>query len=379
MSDDSNVAHVKERIYFSKQDTKAIKGAAILLMLYHHLFAFPKRIGDGIVYTPLFTIHGIDSTYILGLFGKLCVALFLFLGGYGTYLSYRDKVFDTSTTSSYQLIGNFCSSKLLLLYKNYWKVFIIIIPVSFMIGDTSISLSLDKLFLNFLGLDITFNNEWWFFTTYLILIICFPLIAQFVDRLNANPVTDLFIIALYNLFILYLLPDIMKTNLLSNFSQIKAWSKLYTCAEWSPCFIVGCIFARWGILDEIKARLTTNFSLTIICSITLILMIPLRYKLKVNMAYDYAFAPAFSICLTAVFVSYFGTRIRWILELIGTRSTDIWLIHSFYCYHWCQRLIYAPRYSILIVFWLLVLSFITSVAIDKLYSLLISVSAKTTA
>ena len=32
---------------FSRDDTKMVKGFAIILMLYHHLFAFPNRNQDG--------------------------------------------------------------------------------------------------------------------------------------------------------------------------------------------------------------------------------------------------------------------------------------------------------------------------------------------
>ena len=33
---------------FSKSDTLSIKGLAIILMLAHHIFAFPDRINDNI-------------------------------------------------------------------------------------------------------------------------------------------------------------------------------------------------------------------------------------------------------------------------------------------------------------------------------------------
>lgn len=33
--------------YFTKEDTKVIKGIAIILMLTHHLWGFPDRIAGG--------------------------------------------------------------------------------------------------------------------------------------------------------------------------------------------------------------------------------------------------------------------------------------------------------------------------------------------
>ena len=82
---------------FTRDDTKVIKGIAIVLMLYHHLFYFPQRISDSIQYIPVLTYHNISSAYLLGEFGKICVALFLFLGGYGTFLSFRKHADDDKT------------------------------------------------------------------------------------------------------------------------------------------------------------------------------------------------------------------------------------------------------------------------------------------
>ncbi len=58
----------------SKSDTTAIKGIAILLMLWHHLFL--NTIAYGIL------------THSLAVVFKVCVALFLFVSGYGLTKQY---------------------------------------------------------------------------------------------------------------------------------------------------------------------------------------------------------------------------------------------------------------------------------------------------
>lgn len=69
---------------FSKEDTKCMKALAVILMLIHHLWGFPGRI-EGLKY---FSGGGCeDFTLFIGLFGKICVSFFLFLGGYGLYIS----------------------------------------------------------------------------------------------------------------------------------------------------------------------------------------------------------------------------------------------------------------------------------------------------
>lgn len=40
---------MKEDISFSKEDTLMLKGIAICMMLFHHLFGFPERIPNEIL------------------------------------------------------------------------------------------------------------------------------------------------------------------------------------------------------------------------------------------------------------------------------------------------------------------------------------------
>ena len=68
---------------FTKENTKQIKGIAILLMLAHHLFAFPDRIPYDMSLQTSFYLSGMELTEIIGNFGTICVSLFMFLGGYG--------------------------------------------------------------------------------------------------------------------------------------------------------------------------------------------------------------------------------------------------------------------------------------------------------
>ena len=79
--------------YFSKEDTKVIKGITIILMMMHHLWAFPGRISGGEL-KYFFEILGQSSISYLGMFSKICVSIFFFLGGYGIYKSSQNRKFD---------------------------------------------------------------------------------------------------------------------------------------------------------------------------------------------------------------------------------------------------------------------------------------------
>lgn len=69
---------------FSRDDTRVAKATAVILMCMHHLFAFPNRFPEGVTYISMFPW---DLEYDLGCVGKICVAMFVFLSGFGTYLA----------------------------------------------------------------------------------------------------------------------------------------------------------------------------------------------------------------------------------------------------------------------------------------------------
>lgn len=58
-----------------KEDTKKLKGIAILLMLAHHLYTFADRIPYEMHIATSIHISGQELTVIIGLFGKICVSL----------------------------------------------------------------------------------------------------------------------------------------------------------------------------------------------------------------------------------------------------------------------------------------------------------------
>ena len=74
----------------TREKSLYLKCFAILLMLIHHLFTFSDRLPEG-GYISLFPLQDLTIEQFLGGFGKVCVCIFLFLSGYGLYISYYQK------------------------------------------------------------------------------------------------------------------------------------------------------------------------------------------------------------------------------------------------------------------------------------------------
>ena len=75
----------------SKDNTLILKGYAILLMISHHLFYSPQSANLFWDYHFEFASRDIGIVNYLGLYGKLCVAKFVFASGYGLESTYLNK------------------------------------------------------------------------------------------------------------------------------------------------------------------------------------------------------------------------------------------------------------------------------------------------
>ena len=75
-----------------KEDSLLIYGISIFIMIYHHLFAIPEKIGGTDYFSILNTLFGGITEQRLAWLFRLCVAFYAFISGYGisTIISNRD-------------------------------------------------------------------------------------------------------------------------------------------------------------------------------------------------------------------------------------------------------------------------------------------------
>ena len=72
------IAEKHRENYISIEDSTLLYGVAIIMMIFHHLFCDPHRLGYN--YIPLFNNYGIGA--MIAIVGKLCVSIFAFISGY---------------------------------------------------------------------------------------------------------------------------------------------------------------------------------------------------------------------------------------------------------------------------------------------------------
>ena len=94
----------------TQEQTSAIKGLAILCMLWHHLFLDTLDYGS--------FVNG------LAVLGKVCVCLFLFVSGYGL-----TKQFDKIEKHSIRNTILFVIRRYAKFFMSYWFCFIVVIMI----------------------------------------------------------------------------------------------------------------------------------------------------------------------------------------------------------------------------------------------------------
>ena len=330
-------------VYYSKDDSKVLKGIALCLMLCHHLFAFPEK--TAYEFFSFVSFGGMPLSVYIGQFGRICMPMFLFLSGYGTYLSAR----KTEVTETFVL------KRIFALYRQVWTVFVISLPFTLILRPSVTVHTVRDIIYNFLGLNCTFNEEWWFIVPFAVLMLLFPTVKRFLDRKNASPFIDLLLLLLYSVFYNYILPPLSSYFVFSTFVVSEFWHKMKETLSIFPAFFLGCYFAKYALLDKLKSRCAGK---PLYCVLSVLGMTALFYLHLYNfLYYDFINAALFICCIIILLPVKFLALPCKLLKIIADQSTFIWLTHTFFCYYWCQKLIYAPKYSVLIFLWLLLISF----------------------
>lgn len=343
---------------FSRDDTKLMKGAAIVLMLMHHLWGFPGRIAGGELWHVL-SICGESSLTYFGSFGKICVSFFFFLGGYGVYLSTHSKRYD--------LIA-----KLKGLYLSYWKVFVIFIPLAFFfcahqptycdeaeICTRYAEFSRQECFNNFIGFSTSYNSEWWFLNSYICALILYPVIDRIVRR--HSTLFNIWTVIIGTILITNVFPAIGELEVLGTLNDNYLYHAFFLLsAPYTACFWMGAVFAKGNLLIQLQDALRRNNLLHPVLDVFFIgVIIQLRSRLT-EQTPDMIYVP-FLILFFLDLLRYMRP-LRWLLLRIGKESTSMWLIHPFFCYYFYPvvKIVVAPRWGILCLLVLLALSYIAA-------------------
>ncbi len=311
----------QERQSMSKKESDMIKGTAILFMIYHHLFCTP-----GSIFVPYSHLLGEQGELRLAWFGKICVALFAVVSGYGLCLGfkkYQKRTILNTLRDEYKNI----LVRVFHFYTLYWYVAGIYCIFWCILWKRTIPLG--ELILNLLAFSDSINGSWWYAGEYLKLLLLFPLLDLFFARLSDRRQNRIKAVLFLLLFLALGLQYVCGKMISASIS-----APLFTAAEFFMpdyllCFGTGYILARFDLAEKIRAVMNRwKEPIRILAGLLLIAAVfAVRTRVTVNASYarfDFLLAPFFMLGLV---LSVGESRhLCGILSWFGGLSSYMWLI-----------------------------------------------------
>lgn len=312
----------------SKSNSLILKGGGILLMLIHHLFysEWSQPLYDDI------TIHGVGVVNQIGHFSKLCVAVFVFVSGYGLVASTPPDV----------KLKDFYWRRLKKIYLNYWYIWLLFVPISYFVfgrtftdaygENTAIKGVLDFFgLLKMFGVD-SYNPTWWFYNCIIILYLLFPLLNKWLLKS-----TYLLVSVAITCGLLFFIPGV---NVISGYMFV---------------FLVGMLMAKMPVqwVNDTKWW-----------HIMIALLMLSVWRLAKTCPKQIADG---LLCAGMALMVYKIKWSRWlgqVMESLGKHSMNMFLTHTFIYRFWFREYIYFTKNPLLIIVSLLITTFLLSVAIE---------------
>lgn len=338
----------------TKFDSLALKGIAILMMLFHHLYSTLDRFEN---YTVDFSPFAQSSVVSVSLFFKICVSIFAFITGYGLLKSIAKTSLNRKDTTKW------CLTRLIKTMSGFWLIYVLAFIVTMIIDQRPIQVYFDGsrakgilyVLLDFLGLanlfdTPTLNSTWWYMSAAIVFILIIPIIHALSKKVGYIPVI-LAIVAL---------PRLLNTDYPGG---VDAYSFILPV-------VFGMMFAEYDIFEHISAKLPRNkiwayvISFVVFGGLSIACYILFRvYPQHKGWEFNYGIAPVIVIC----FVRYCILRIpgiKQVLGFLGKHSMTIFLTHTFIRGIYLNDLVYSFGNFMLIYVVLLALSVILAVVID---------------
>ena len=346
---------------FTKEHSALVKGAALLMMLWHHSFLEGRFEQYALSLWPL-TAYQLTQT---ASFFKICVSLFAFISGYGLYLSYQK-------SHARQLPdGDWVATRYRSTMSGYWFVVVLAWiacmavdgrPLRIYEFDHSIARGVWNGMVDFLGLSNFFgspilNGTWWYMSAATVFILVTPVLFRSMERMGSA----------CTLGLIFVLP-----RLLGGYPGGSSW------LSFLPAYYMGMVFAREALFDRWtdfwEARCTTlpRRGLKLAASLAAMAVLYVVYcRMSTSTFWDvkWGLIPVAVILFIRDYLSHIPLVSK-ALMFIGDHSMNIFLTHTFIRQYYCPRFTYEKGHIVLVILVLLAISIAMSYAIEGLKKLL---------
>lgn len=340
---------------FSKEKTAAVKGFAILVMLFHHCFrAASIYTGYEINFYP-FSEQLVNN---VATFFKLCVGTFAFLSGYGLSIKWKESCFSENKRKGY-FVKRYVST-----LSGYWFVFIACCVVAECLdGRTKATYFSKSIFENVFGIISSFLGisritgtpmliyEWWYMGAAVVFILLVPLFSESIDKIGA----------LATMAVVVLFPRVFGVEFMGGTQPLSFFMPV----------LLGVIFERKQLFDQIHFCLTAHFRRYVgrvfitLLGVTVGL---LAYKMYRRLPFEsywevkYGIVPVMIIvCLNETVL--YAKWIRNVLSFFGKHSMNMYLVHMMFITY-MKEILFADQYFLFSWIALVLLSLATSIVLE---------------
>lgn len=347
---------------FTKEHTMQMKGIAIIILLFHHCFLNAQRWATvpyeklattkGLGYYPIsFAPFSSHTIQYLASFSKICVAMFVFMTGYGMWVSYESQKKKTT-------MSNYIKKRMVTLMTGFLIIFVVTevlaIPtgrfievyghdfrsVVYMIID---ALGLAKL----LGTPL-FCLTWWYMSLAIVLIMIFPFVHSIMEKYQWVVVVASIIVP-----------------------RACGFGQSTDLFRYLLAYTLGMYFAQHDLLARIKEKfmeqnVAGKLLFLIVSLIGLAVIIKCRQNAWIGWKYlDFwdGFAAMYVIVISYIYI----LNGKWIVKglgFLGKHSMNIFLIHSFYRDVFFHEFTYSFYYAWLDYIVLMAISLVTSIVLE---------------
>lgn len=326
----------QEKYRFDGEVSQIVKGIAIIIMVFHHLFGNLEWVMEG---NRFFSIpFGSQSLeYFFAVPGKICISIYAFLSGYGLYTSYQHKKQNAKTAAK----------RVFSVLTNWWLIVLLCFLPLAIICEQQIDY---KTVLKHL---LLIENRWCPFADYLLFyvtaLVTYPAIHWLLNKVNrpflfflGTPFVGMAVRKAIDLTV----PQGILYQILYFYFLYIAYIIAGSCVCQSKIFIKAHNWLNSKKWNKVWIKVVLVFT-----------VIPVRWLVKNKLIFDSFLATMVVFLLVEIIQERQHSLIFRGMHFLGKHSTNIWFMHAVFFFtfgEYTQWIVYLPRVPLVIMIWCIV-------------------------